>query len=356
LILTLIGSVFLGSAVSIASSNAAPKIGLHSNQALRCADVDPKTAGAKSHTAERVTEVPDQLRTLRNRLREQRRAMAALRAERNTISWLLAERARRGIEHARKVIALTGIDAPGHAPEPRQTLWSAGLALATAEKSVLGDELQTAKLTNLLHHWSRLQRALRRMPLIAPLDHYDKSSAFGQRLHPILKREAPHYGVDFAYYEGAEVLSTAAGTVVFAGRRGGYGNLIEIDHGMGIRTRYAHLQKILVKTGDAVEFRKAIALLGSTGRSTGPHVHYEILVNGRPVDPMKFITAGKYAFNPVPADQAMAANAADGPQPGPSSRNIQGAKQARPPRGRDWYIRRAYARQLRKIQAAARQK
>ena len=83
---------------------------------------------------------------------------------------------------------------------------------------------------------------------------------------------------------------------MFQGWRGGLGRVIEIDHGMGIRTRYGHLKKMLVKRGQSVAFRDKIGLVGSSGRSTGPHVHYEILVDGKPVDPLNFIKAGKYAF------------------------------------------------------------
>jgi murein DD-endopeptidase MepM/ murein hydrolase activator NlpD len=92
------------------------------------------------------------------------------------------------------------------------------------------------------------------------------------------------------------VLATAPGTVVFAGWRGGYGWMVEIDHGLGVRTRYGHLKKLLVTKGQKVGFRDKIGLLGTTGRSTGPHVHYEVIFEGRPRNPMKFITAGKYIF------------------------------------------------------------
>jgi murein DD-endopeptidase MepM/ murein hydrolase activator NlpD len=83
---------------------------------------------------------------------------------------------------------------------------------------------------------------------------------------------------------------------VFAGRKGSYGRLVEIDHGFGIRTRYAHLKSILVEVGQTVGYRDKIGKLGTSGRSTGPHVHYEILVDGKPYDPMNFLKAGRYVF------------------------------------------------------------
>jgi len=92
------------------------------------------------------------------------------------------------------------------------------------------------------------------------------------------------------------VLATAPGRVVFAGWSGGYGRMVEIDHGLGIHTRYAHLMQIDVEVGDTVDYRQDIGLLGSSGRSTGPHCHYEVRVDGRPYDPMNFLKAGKYMF------------------------------------------------------------
>ena len=105
-----------------------------------------------------------------------------------------------------------------------------------------------------------------------------------------------HYGVDLAGWTGATIYSTAPGKVVFASRKGRYGKLVEIDHGFGLRTRYAHLRKILVKTGQQLVHRQKIGLLGSTGRSTGPHVHYEVRFEGKPLNPRKFIMAGRYVF------------------------------------------------------------
>jgi murein DD-endopeptidase MepM/ murein hydrolase activator NlpD len=91
-------------------------------------------------------------------------------------------------------------------------------------------------------------------------------------------------------------LAPAPGTVIYAGWMRDYGRIIEIDHGLGIRTRYAHLKSISVKVGQTVEFRQQIGKLGNSGRSTGPHLHYEVQVNGKPFDPMNFMEAGKYVF------------------------------------------------------------
>jgi murein DD-endopeptidase MepM/ murein hydrolase activator NlpD len=101
-----------------------------------------------------------------------------------------------------------------------------------------------------------------------------------------------HAGVDFRQKTGSEVKATGKGVVIHAGTAGGYGLMVEIDHGNGITTRYGHLSKILVKEGDVVDAGDLIALSGSTGRSTGPHLHYEVRRNGNAVDPMRFLNAG----------------------------------------------------------------
>lgn len=115
------------------------------------------------------------------------------------------------------------------------------------------------------------------------------SSYFGVRKDPFNGRPAMHKGVDFAGKEDAPIIATAAGVVTWASERYGYGNLIEIDHGKGIKTRYGHNKKILVNVGDVVNKGQAIAKMGSTGRSTGPHVHYEILRNNKQIDPVKYV-------------------------------------------------------------------
>lgn len=115
------------------------------------------------------------------------------------------------------------------------------------------------------------------------------SSRFGMRIDPFDGRPEFHTGIDFAGKLGSKVVAVAAGVVVFAGKRGGYGNMVEINHGGGYVTRYGHNEKLLVKVGDIVKKGQQIALMGSTGRSTGPHVHFEVYKNGRVVDPSTYI-------------------------------------------------------------------
>jgi murein DD-endopeptidase MepM/ murein hydrolase activator NlpD len=115
------------------------------------------------------------------------------------------------------------------------------------------------------------------------------SSYFGRRADPFTGYSAVHKGLDFAGPEGTKVTSVAAGLVTFAGERAGFGEMVEINHGNGLATRYCHNEKILVKQGDMVRKGQDVALMGSTGRSTGPHLHFEVLKNGTQVDPLRFI-------------------------------------------------------------------
>lgn len=117
------------------------------------------------------------------------------------------------------------------------------------------------------------------------------SSYFGMRTDPFSGRNGMHQGVDLAGKEGSDILAVAAGVVTWSGPRSGYGNMVEISHGNGYITRYGHNKENLVKAGDVVEKGQVIALLGSSGRSTGPHLHFEVLKNGRGVDPSKYLRA-----------------------------------------------------------------
>ena len=105
-----------------------------------------------------------------------------------------------------------------------------------------------------------------------------------------------HKGTDFSAPSRSVIFATAEGKVVYRGWKGRYGRLVEIDHGFGIRTRYGHMRKIYVRRGQQIRLGQKIGQVGTSGRSTGPHVHYEIIVRGRNVDPLKFIGAGKDVF------------------------------------------------------------
>jgi murein DD-endopeptidase MepM/ murein hydrolase activator NlpD len=129
------------------------------------------------------------------------------------------------------------------------------------------------------------------MPTGRPVNRGWLSSFFGIRTDPFTGLRVHHSGVDFAGKLGSDVVTVAAGVVNFAGKRSGYGNLVEINHGNGYMTRYGHNLENLVKVGETVKKGQIISKMGTSGRSTGPHVHFEVIVNGQTVNPRKYINA-----------------------------------------------------------------
>jgi murein DD-endopeptidase MepM/ murein hydrolase activator NlpD len=143
----------------------------------------------------------------------------------------------------------------------------------------------------------RLSATLINVPVRKPVTgDIDLSSPFGVRVDPFVHEAAMHTGLDFRGEFGEPIHATAAGTVTVAGWTGGYGKLVEIDHGNGLATRYGHLSEIDVAVGDKIRIGQVVGKLGSTGRSTGPHLHYETRVNGEAVNPQKFLDAGDKIF------------------------------------------------------------
>ena len=129
------------------------------------------------------------------------------------------------------------------------------------------------------------------MPAGAPIVKGWMSSPFGERVDPISGKKAWHEGMDFAGANGSDVVAVANGIVVFSGRRDGYWLMVEISHGENLRTRYGHHQELLVQAGQSVKRGDVIGLMGSSGRSTGPHVHFEVLKSGKPVNPARYVSA-----------------------------------------------------------------
>jgi murein DD-endopeptidase MepM/ murein hydrolase activator NlpD len=190
-----------------------------------------------------------------------------------------------------KLLSSTGLDVKALLKEIRNSSAGEGgpyIALRNERITRLDDE-QLSRLRNLANN----------LPLGSPLDAYQLSSGYGARIDPINHDPAFHPGLDMVAPYRTAVYSTARGTVVFAGNIDGYGHVVEIDHGHGIITRYAHLHRILVAQGQTVEAHAVVGELGSTGRSTAPHLHYEIRMAGAPLDPAKFIQLGG---NAVEAD------------------------------------------------------
>lgn len=149
----------------------------------------------------------------------------------------------------------------------------------------------------LIDELATLQEAVARVPLSSPLTVSRRfTSGFGVRRDPISGRKANHFGIDFAAAWASPVTATASGVVRFAGTKSGWGRVVEVDHGNGFMTRYAHLNRITVSAGQKVELHDKVGELGSSGKSTGPHVHYEVLYKGKPRNPRRFIEAGRYVF------------------------------------------------------------
>lgn len=229
----------------------------------------------------------------------------------------LADGASRAAEQHRKVIAATGLSlgrfgktelaAAPLVPSPVFALRD--VSPHAQSESAMGGPLlppHAASASRFEEAMIRADRAitqasltrhvLGRLPLGRPLSaEHDITSSFGTRIDPFTRGFAMHSGIDFRAQTGTPVRATAPGKVIEAGPNGGYGRMIEIDHGHGISTRYAHLSSIAVNEGDTIRKGQIIGAVGSTGRSTGPHLHYEILVDENASDPMRFLRAQRLA-------------------------------------------------------------
>lgn len=166
-----------------------------------------------------------------------------------------------------------------------------GASRPSADLIVQEINIRMESLEHLLDNLEEKQNQVARTPSIQPTDHPDArvSSSFGYREDPFSHSLRHHDGIDFSAPPGSDVLATGQGTVVKAEYDGHFGNLVEIDHGEGKTTLYAHMQELLVSPGDEVERGEVIGLVGSTGRSTGPHIHYEVRREGQPVDPSPYL-------------------------------------------------------------------
>lgn len=164
---------------------------------------------------------------------------------------------------------------------------------ATAEADLRAD----TQFRSLFMTWKKLdtlEHGVIAIPSAQPVEHLAFTSNYGIRSDPFRGTAAMHAGVDIPGPVGTPVYATADGIVDRAERSGGYGNLVELDHGKGIQTRYGHLSKILVDAGTRVHRGQLIALMGSTGRSTGPHLHYEVRIDGHAVNPVPFLQTADY--------------------------------------------------------------
>jgi murein DD-endopeptidase MepM/ murein hydrolase activator NlpD len=218
----------------------------------------------------------------------ERRQMAAL----NVLEESVESRVRR----MRGVVTDLGLDmAQLQAAAPRGAAGGVGGPFVpvklTADSGTFERQLNRINLAR--SQMDLLGRTLTLVPYRKPvIGEVEFTSGFGIRSDPFLGRPAMHTGLDFRAASGDPVRVTANGKVVSAGWSGGYGRMVEVDHGNGLSTRYGHLSEIGVKIGEQVKIGQVIGLVGSTGRSTGPHLHYETRIDGEAVDPQKFLRAG----------------------------------------------------------------
>ncbi len=208
-----------------------------------------------------------------------------------------------GVGDLRNVMRRTGINPDGFARKIAANEGMGGPEIPLDQVRIEG--ISDPKFTQaylgaaaVLDQLNGLSAAMDHVPLSTPVSaaSFDKSSGFGARVDPFTGRYAFHPGIDFAGPWGSVVHATAPGVVVFAGNRGGYGNMVEVDHGYGIHTRYGHLSMISVRVGARIARGAALGRVGSTGRSTGPHVHYEVWYDDVVKNPNNFIEAGRHVL------------------------------------------------------------
>jgi murein DD-endopeptidase MepM/ murein hydrolase activator NlpD len=192
----------------------------------------------------------------------------------------------------RTILAELGLDLTKIAPAlPSRA--SGGPFVPASPQGLATFDRQLYRLKLVRGQVERLTKTLSAVPIRKPMTgELDSTSGFGVRTDPFLRAPAMHTGLDIRADTGEPARATAAGTVTIAGWNGGYGKMVEVDHGNGFATRYAHLSAIDVEVGQTIRIGQTVGRVGSTGRSTGPHLHYETRVDGDPVDPQKFLRAG----------------------------------------------------------------
>lgn len=213
---------------------------------------------------------------------------------------LMEDHAAERAERARGVLVLTAVGSENllsangvGGPEVSMgALTSSGSDWGIGDQDFMSRIFQArARIAEMKHY----EKVVESLPLGKPVSvPYRYTSPYGIRVDPFTKRPSPHMGVDLAAYRDAPIVTTGPGKVSYAGARSGYGLLVEIDHGHGFKSRYGHLRSITVSKGDSVDTGDLVGRMGSTGRSTGDHLHYEVWYNGKPYDPNKFLKAGRH--------------------------------------------------------------
>lgn len=253
---------------------------------LRSSALDQSSRRALADAADADVPTPARLEML---------AASLDRIERRQVTVLasLAGPAMRKAETLKAAIAETGLS-PDRIAAPKGAAVGGPFIPAKIDPNGSPFEKQLSHVQGAFATLDRLHRALPYLPVRKPLPGApDVTSNFGYRVDPFLGRAALHSGMDMRAETGTPARATAAGTVVTAAPSGGYGNLVEIDHGNGLSTRYGHLSAILVSEGQTVTVGQTIGRVGSTGRSTGPHLHYEVRIDDEATDPGRFVKASR---------------------------------------------------------------
>lgn len=238
-----------------------------------------------------------QRRSLKNQVEGLDRRLARLRNNQKNLLKRVTATATRDLKRAERVIARAGLNVKKLLRRVNSDAYGRGGPFIPADLGAArGFDDSVAIFDRHAEILRDVRGLLRRLPLAKPLGKYRVSSRFGRRRDPINRKWARHEGVDLSGRLRSPVMATAPGKVVYAGWKGRYGRLVTIDHGLGITTSYGHMLRIHVKRGQKVKFGQMIGQLGNSGRSTGAHLHYEILVDGKPVNPIRFMNAGKDVF------------------------------------------------------------
>ena len=260
---------------------------------LNTAEADLQTALAeRNQSIYQATRMQSQIKNLESRL-------AGLQESEGQAIQRLTDGTTVSIENMEKIIAMSGIKISRLLKDQDLRPKGQGGPFIALKPEHEPTREMKVKLTNLdvkMGRMEALREIMQKMPLAPPLVSFYVTSNYGKRRDPINRRWASHYGLDLGGPFKSRVYSTAPGVVTYAGWKGKYGKLVEISHGASMKTRYGHLNKIYVKKGQKVKFLQKIGLLGSTGRSTGMHLHYEVVFRGRAKNPMKFIKAGRNVF------------------------------------------------------------
>lgn len=263
---------------------------------------DRPASKATSQPSRRVTREPAydddtqpgaaEIKVVRERVRALEAALDRLRTTSASVVRQTAEAAGSRISETERKLSRLGLDAGRLVTSPKRSPGQGGPFIPVRAGGA--EDVGMGALVERMHHWTGMKAALQRLPLAEPIrSEYEFTSGFGTRNDPLNHRTGMHEGVDLGAPVGTPVYATGEGVATMAGPLGGYGLTIDILHGNGVATRYAHLSRIKIKEGQKVTRSTVIGLVGNTGRSTGPHLHYEVRVAELPKDPVKFISVGR---------------------------------------------------------------